>query len=129
MPGPLVSICTTATAPKIQIWNRHYFLWSLARNFEGLYRNVMNVLQLVGLLDICGFESFKQNSFEKEQQLKVYSLMLLLAHVRFGIFVEIQFDKSGRISGAALRTYLLERSQLLKGTTLPLLLSSLCCTN
>nr|GMC89501.1 myosin-15 isoform X3 [Ipomoea batatas] len=63
-----------------------------------------------------------------EQQLKVYSLMLLLAHVRFGKFVEIQFDKSGRISGAALRTYLLERSQLLKGTTLPLLLSSLCCT-
>ncbi|RVW22572.1 Myosin-11 [Vitis vinifera] len=29
---------------------------------------------------------------------------------RFGKFVEIQFDKQGRISGAAIRTYLLERS-------------------
>ncbi|CDY65579.1 BnaCnng47820D [Brassica napus] len=28
---------------------------------------------------------------------------------RFGKFVEIQFDKQGRISGAAIRTYLLER--------------------
>ncbi|XP_018844728.2 myosin-17-like isoform X2 [Juglans regia] len=31
---------------------------------------------------------------------------------RFGKFVEIQFDKSGRISGAAVRTYLLERSRV-----------------
>ncbi|XP_071741692.1 myosin-17-like [Rutidosis leptorrhynchoides] len=31
---------------------------------------------------------------------------------RFGKFVEIQFDKSGRISGAAIRTYLLERSRI-----------------
>ncbi|KAJ6842201.1 myosin-17-like [Iris pallida] len=31
---------------------------------------------------------------------------------RFGKFVEIQFDKSGRISGAAIRTYLLERSRV-----------------
>ncbi|KAK7819479.1 myosin-15 [Quercus suber] len=30
---------------------------------------------------------------------------------RFGKFVEIQFDASGRISGAAIRTYLLERSR------------------
>uniref|UniRef100_A0A0E0KHK0 Myosin motor domain-containing protein n=1 Tax=Oryza punctata TaxID=4537 RepID=A0A0E0KHK0_ORYPU len=30
---------------------------------------------------------------------------------RFGKFVEIQFDKTGRISGAAIRTYLLERSR------------------
>ncbi|CAD6213979.1 unnamed protein product [Miscanthus lutarioriparius] len=29
---------------------------------------------------------------------------------RFGKFVEIQFDKYGKISGAAVRTYLLERS-------------------
>ncbi|GLU03760.1 hypothetical protein SLE2022_209430 [Rubroshorea leprosula] len=29
---------------------------------------------------------------------------------RFGKFVEIQYDQSGRISGAAIRTYLLERS-------------------
>ncbi|KAL5728695.1 hypothetical protein ACHQM5_001747 [Ranunculus cassubicifolius] len=31
---------------------------------------------------------------------------------RFGKFVEIQFDKNGRISGAAVRTYLLERSRI-----------------
>ncbi|KAL6006810.1 hypothetical protein ACLOJK_032305 [Asimina triloba] len=31
---------------------------------------------------------------------------------RFGKFVEIQFDKHGRISGAAIRTYLLERSRV-----------------
>lgn len=31
---------------------------------------------------------------------------------RFGKFVEIQFNKDGRISGAAIRTYLLERSRV-----------------
>ncbi|OMO78429.1 IQ motif, EF-hand binding site [Corchorus capsularis] len=31
---------------------------------------------------------------------------------RFGKFVEIQFDRHGRISGAAIRTYLLERSRV-----------------
>ncbi|KAL1550095.1 myosin-6-like [Salvia divinorum] len=31
---------------------------------------------------------------------------------RFGKFVELQFDQSGRISGAAVRTYLLERSRV-----------------
>lgn len=38
--------------------------------------------------------------------------MVLLSYSRFGKFVEIQFDKSGRISGAAVRTYLLERSRV-----------------
>ncbi|CAM6090837.1 unnamed protein product [Calypogeia fissa] len=33
---------------------------------------------------------------------------------RFGKFVEIQFDNSGRISGAAIRTYLLERSRVVQ---------------
>lgn len=31
---------------------------------------------------------------------------------RFGKFVEIQFDRHGKISGAAVRTYLLERSRV-----------------
>jgi myosin-5 len=35
---------------------------------------------------------------------------------RFGKFVEIQFNKSGRISGAAVRTYLLERSRVVQLT-------------
>lgn len=33
---------------------------------------------------------------------------------RFGKFVEIQFDKNGKISGAAIRTYLLERSRVVQ---------------
>lgn len=33
---------------------------------------------------------------------------------RFGKFVEIQFDARGRISGAAIRTYLLERSRVVQ---------------
>ncbi len=33
---------------------------------------------------------------------------------RFGKFVEIQFNKEGRISGAAVRTYLLERSRVVQ---------------
>ncbi|XP_047321544.1 myosin-15 [Impatiens glandulifera] len=35
---------------------------------------------------------------------------------RFGKFVEIQFDDNGRISGAAIRTYLLERSRVVQIT-------------
>lgn len=33
---------------------------------------------------------------------------------RFGKFVEIQFDATGKISGAAIRTYLLERSRVVQ---------------
>ena len=33
---------------------------------------------------------------------------------RFGKFVEIQFDASNRISGAAVRTYLLEKSRVVQ---------------
>ena len=38
--------------------------------------------------------------------------LLILSCSRFGKFVEIQFDNKGRISGAAIRTYLLERSRV-----------------
>lgn len=37
---------------------------------------------------------------------------IVLCCSRFGKFVEIQFDTYGRISGAAIRTYLLERSRV-----------------
>ena len=35
---------------------------------------------------------------------------------RFGKFVELQFNQAGRISGAAVRTYLLERSRVVQLT-------------
>ena len=37
---------------------------------------------------------------------------ICVLYSRFGKFVEIQFDEKGRISGAAIRTYLLERSRV-----------------
>lgn len=41
-----------------------------------------------------------------------FLLTIVLCCSRFGKFVEIQFDAYGRISGAAIRTYLLERSRV-----------------
>ncbi len=42
----------------------------------------------------------------------LFHVIVTLLCSRFGKFVEIQFDKNGRISGAAIRTYLLERSRV-----------------
>lgn len=46
----------------------------------------------------------------------VGDVFLLSVCSRFGKFVEIQFDSNGRISGAAIRTYLLERSRVVQIT-------------
>lgn len=43
---------------------------------------------------------------------KDFKFFICVSYSRFGKFVEIQFDHSGRISGAAIRTYLLERSRV-----------------
>lgn len=45
-----------------------------------------------------------------------FYFILFFCGSRFGKFVEIQFDASGRISGAAIRTYLLERSRVVQIT-------------
>ena len=56
-------------------------------------------------------------------------MLIDLVQKCFGKFVEIQFDKSGRISRAANRTYLHERSRVCQiRKELPLLLSSLFST-
>lgn len=44
------------------------------------------------------------------------NILSVIGYSRFGKFVEIQFDGSGRISGAAIRTYLLERSRVVQIT-------------
>ena len=49
---------------------------------------------------------------------RYHQIMLLpgfpVGNSRFGKFVEIQFDHAKRISGAAVRTYLLERSRVVQ---------------
>lgn len=42
----------------------------------------------------------------------LFVTLCVYSNSRFGKFVEIQFDKRGKISGAAIRTYLLERSRV-----------------
>jgi Myosin head (motor domain) len=47
---------------------------------------------------------------------RLIAFLSLTGLSRFGKFVEIQFDERGRISGAAIRTYLLERSRVVQIT-------------
>ena len=56
------------------------------------------------LSEIHGFK-------EKAEEMNLI-VHCIVEYSRFGKFVEIQFDKYGKISGAAVRTYLLERSRV-----------------
>lgn len=61
-----------------------------------------------------GYKSVKYSAIEI---IIVHNLLLcFFGCSRFGKFVEIQFDRNGRMSGAAIRTYLLERSRVVQIT-------------
>uniref|UniRef100_A0A2N9EFJ8 Myosin motor domain-containing protein n=1 Tax=Fagus sylvatica TaxID=28930 RepID=A0A2N9EFJ8_FAGSY len=68
------------------------------------------------LLEKSHGKAIKSRSFIPLNILKDLHDLLELKWTRFGKFVEIQFDASGRISGAAIRTYLLERSRVVQIT-------------
>lgn len=71
------------------------FIWHFSCSYFVLPGYILRFLSLTGLLT-------------KLPNVGLFS--------RFGKFVEIQFDASGRISGAAIRTYLLERSRVVRIT-------------
>ena len=56
--------------------------------------------------------SWRERERERDKISSHTCLFFMIWWSRFGKFVEIQFDKSGKISGAAIRTYLLERSRV-----------------
>ncbi|KAH9616472.1 hypothetical protein KSS87_005406 [Heliosperma pusillum] len=75
----------------------------------------------------CDYDIFlDERDIQRDARVYMYlyvpiiSLLVLNAFLfscsRFGKFVEIQFDMNGRISGAAIRTYLLERSRVVQIT-------------
>lgn len=68
---------------------------------------------------------FLCNRFLGYKSVKYSAIEIIIVHnpllcffgcSRFGKFVEIQFDGNGRMSGAAIRTYLLERSRVVQIT-------------
>ncbi|KAJ3695578.1 hypothetical protein LUZ60_000955 [Juncus effusus] len=80
---------------------------------------IMQYLTFVGGRASTDHRSVEQQVLESNPLLEAFGNAKTVRNdnsSRFGKFVEIQFDASGRISGAAIRTYLLERSRLVQIT-------------
>ncbi|CAK7352766.1 unnamed protein product [Dovyalis caffra] len=74
---------------------------------------IMQYLTFVGGRAACDDRTVEQQVLESNPLLEAFGNARTVRNdnsSRFGKFVEIQFDATGRISGAAIRTYLLERS-------------------
>ncbi|KAL3655801.1 hypothetical protein CASFOL_000197 [Castilleja foliolosa] len=80
---------------------------------------IMQYLTYVGGRAACDDRSVEQQVLESNPLLEAFGNARTVRNdnsSRFGKFVEIQFDTNGRISGAAIRTYLLERSRVVQIT-------------
>ncbi|XP_019195644.1 PREDICTED: myosin-15 isoform X1 [Ipomoea nil] len=80
---------------------------------------IMQYLTYVGGRAAGGDRTVEQQVLESNPLLEAFGNARTVRNdnsSRFGKFVEIQFDASGRISGAAIRTYLLERSRVVQIT-------------
>uniref|UniRef100_A0A0E0IRS2 Myosin motor domain-containing protein n=1 Tax=Oryza nivara TaxID=4536 RepID=A0A0E0IRS2_ORYNI len=78
---------------------------------------IMRYLTFVGGRSTGDIRSVEQQVLESNPLLEAFGNARTVRNdnsSRFGKFVEIQFNKSGRISGAAVRTYLLERSRVVQ---------------
>ncbi|KAJ4820451.1 myosin [Rhynchospora pubera] len=78
---------------------------------------LMQYLTFVGGRVAGDFRSVEQQVLESNPLLEAFGNARTVRNdnsSRFGKFVEIQFDRTGRISGAAIRTYLLERSRVVQ---------------
>ncbi|CAN6327466.1 unnamed protein product [Urochloa humidicola] len=76
---------------------------------------LMRYLAFLGGRSTTGGRTVEQQVLESNPVLEAFGNAKTVRNnnsSRFGKFVEIQFDKSGKISGAAIRTYLLERSRV-----------------
>ncbi|XP_073224429.1 myosin-15-like [Cicer arietinum] len=80
---------------------------------------IMQYLTFVGGRAVCDDRTVEQQVLESNPLLEAFGNARTVRNdnsSRFGKFVEIQFDSSGKISGAAVRTYLLERSRVVQTT-------------